>query len=85
MVNTTFTRSKFRQCKKSSVGTVQAKHRYFLTCKHTMSASPKLSRKDCMFCHYVGDGAGTCSKSFKEGQGKSMSSEMRQTMTAKSM
>lgn len=102
----------YRHCKKNSVGTVQAKHRYLLTCKHTMSASPKLmvrvqithpalthrlgkflkelmsyqlSKKDCMFCHYIGDGAGTCSRSIKEGQGKSMSSEMRQTMNVKSV
>lgn len=90
-----------RHCKKSRAGTAQAKHRCFLTCKHTMSASPKpmvwaqvtykelmsyqLSRKDCIFCHYEGDGAGTCSRSIKEGQGKFMSSEMRQTMTAKSV
>lgn len=51
--------------------------------------SYQLSRKDCityrMFCHNIGDGAGTRSRSIKEGQGKSMSSEMRQTMTAKSV
>ena len=50
--------------------------------------SYKLSRKDSMFCHCIdciGDGAETCSRSIKEGQGESMSSEIRQTMNAKSV